>query len=189
MVGQHAAPDCVHTPWRRGPPQSPVDPGLTCAHGLGQGGAPAGPPARGRQRSLPIVCAWCHQLIRWKRCEQAGWGQVSHSMCFDCFAFVFPELGPRPARPPWSLQRVSPPAPPGPQGALEVGKLEVCGSLAAVISWLPSHAWCWLTQQICWVPRTDRRNLSNINARKVDIRGLIRSGRRTEGMTQRQGEA
>jgi hypothetical protein len=80
MVGQHAAPYCVHTPWRRGPPQSPVDPGLTCAHGLGQGGAPAGPPALGRQRYLPIVCAWCHQLIRWKRGEQAGWGQVSHSL-------------------------------------------------------------------------------------------------------------
>jgi len=52
-----------------------------------------------RQRYQPIVCAWCQQLIRWKRCEQAVWGQVSHSICFDCFAFMFPELGPRPAMP------------------------------------------------------------------------------------------
>jgi len=47
-----------------------------------------------RQRYRKIVCAWCQQTIRWERFAPTAWGQVSHSICFDCFAGVFPELAP-----------------------------------------------------------------------------------------------
>ena len=57
------------------------------------------------QHYLQIVCAWCQQTIRWECCAQADWGQVSHSLCFDCFADMFPELAPGAARPPWPIQR------------------------------------------------------------------------------------
>ena len=41
--------------------------------------------ALARQHYLQMVCAWCQQTIRWECCEQADWGQVSHSLCFDWF--------------------------------------------------------------------------------------------------------
>ena len=59
--------------------------------------------ALARQRYLQIVCAWCQQTIRWERAAQATWGQISHSICYDCFAWIFQELDappPRPVRPP-----------------------------------------------------------------------------------------
>jgi len=58
-----------------------------------------------RQRYRKIICAWCQQTIRWERCAQAAWGQVSHSICFDCFASMFPELAPGAALPPLPIQR------------------------------------------------------------------------------------
>jgi len=61
--------------------------------------------ALARQHYLQIVCAWCQQIIRWECCEQAAWGQVSHSICFDCFASMFPELAPGAALPPSPIQR------------------------------------------------------------------------------------
>lgn len=46
-----------------------------------------------RQTYLMIVCAWCQRTMRWQRTEGAVWGQISHSICFDCCADVmFPEL-------------------------------------------------------------------------------------------------
>ena len=47
-----------------------------------------------RQRYFKIVCAWCQQTIRWQRTEGAAPGQISHSICFACFAGVFRELDP-----------------------------------------------------------------------------------------------
>jgi hypothetical protein len=53
-----------------------------------------------RPRYLKIVCAWCQQTIRWERSVQiaCGW-QISHSICFACFASVFQELDPSPPLP------------------------------------------------------------------------------------------
>ena len=45
--------------------------------------------AIGQQTSLKIVCAWCQQTMRWQRAEGTARGQMSHSICFDCFADVF----------------------------------------------------------------------------------------------------
>jgi hypothetical protein len=53
-----------------------------------------------RQRYCQILCAWCQQTIRWERYEAAARGQISHSICFDCFAGVFQELAPENALPP-----------------------------------------------------------------------------------------
>src|SRR5215471_16145636 len=53
-----------------------------------------------RQRYRQIVCAWCQQTIRWERCAPDAWGQSSHSMGFECFAGVFPELAPGTLPPP-----------------------------------------------------------------------------------------
>ena len=53
-----------------------------------------------RQRYLRIVCAWCQETIRFERAEKSGRGQVSHSICFDCFVPVFQELAPATAPPP-----------------------------------------------------------------------------------------
>jgi hypothetical protein len=53
-----------------------------------------------RQRYRKVVCAWCQQTIRWQRFEQAVRGQVSHSICFDCFTSVFQELQALPVMPP-----------------------------------------------------------------------------------------
>jgi len=52
-----------------------------------------------RQRYRKIVCAWCQQTIRWERFAPDAWGQSSHSICFDCFVGVFPELAPVTAMP------------------------------------------------------------------------------------------
>ncbi len=52
-----------------------------------------------RQSYLRIVCAWCEQTMRWQRCEETVRGQNSHSICFACWASLFPELdqaGPAP---------------------------------------------------------------------------------------------
>jgi len=53
-----------------------------------------------RQRYRKIVCAWCQQTIRWERFAPDAWEQVSHSICFDCFVGVFPELAPGTIPPP-----------------------------------------------------------------------------------------
>jgi len=47
-----------------------------------------------RQSYYRVVCAWCQQTIRWRRCEETPQGQISHSICFACFADVFQELDP-----------------------------------------------------------------------------------------------
>jgi hypothetical protein len=53
-----------------------------------------------RQRYLKIVCAWCQQTIRWEcSVPTAGRWQISHSICFACFAVVFQELAPNPPLP------------------------------------------------------------------------------------------
>ena len=52
--------------------------------------------ALARQSYIRIVCAWCQQLMRWQRVQGAAWGQISHSICYDCFAQVFWELEPAP---------------------------------------------------------------------------------------------
>jgi hypothetical protein len=48
-----------------------------------------------RQCYRRLVCAWCQQTIRFERCTAAERGQVSPSICYDCFAPVFQELPPR----------------------------------------------------------------------------------------------
>jgi hypothetical protein len=45
-----------------------------------------------QQTYLTIVCAWCQETIRWERCTGATWGQISHSICYACFAPIFWEL-------------------------------------------------------------------------------------------------
>jgi hypothetical protein len=47
-----------------------------------------------RQRYLRIVCAWCQETIRFERAAGTARGQISHSICFPCFADVFQELDP-----------------------------------------------------------------------------------------------
>ena len=42
-----------------------------------------------QQTYLTIVCAWCQQTIRFERSAEAARGQISHSICFACFAHVF----------------------------------------------------------------------------------------------------
>jgi hypothetical protein len=66
-----------------------------------------------RQRYRQIVCAWCARTLRWQRCEEAARGQVSHSICFDCFAGVFQELAPGTAMPLGATRGAYPPAPRG----------------------------------------------------------------------------
>ena len=53
-----------------------------------------------RQSYYRVVCAWCQQTIRWRRCEETAREQISHSICFACFADVFQELDPENALPP-----------------------------------------------------------------------------------------
>ena len=53
-----------------------------------------------RQSYVRIVCAWCQQTMRWQRSEETVWGQISQSICFDCFAHVFWELEPGTTPPP-----------------------------------------------------------------------------------------
>jgi hypothetical protein len=57
-----------------------------------------------RQSYVRIVCAWCQQMIRWHRAEEMIRGQISHSICFDCFAHVFWELEPDNTPPPICTQ-------------------------------------------------------------------------------------
>ena len=57
-----------------------------------------------RQSYVRIVCAWCQQTMRWQRSEETVRGQISHSICFDCFAPVFRELDPVNAPSPISMQ-------------------------------------------------------------------------------------
>ena len=57
-----------------------------------------------RQSYVRIVCAWCQQTVRWHRAEAMLRGQISHSMCFDCFAPVFWELAPDHTPPPMCPQ-------------------------------------------------------------------------------------
>ena len=57
-----------------------------------------------RQSSIMIVCAWCQQLMRWQRVQGAAWGQISHSICYDCFAHVFWELDLSTTSPPIATQ-------------------------------------------------------------------------------------
>jgi hypothetical protein len=45
-----------------------------------------------RQSYVRIVCAWCQETIRFERAAMMARGQVSHSICYDCFAPVFWEL-------------------------------------------------------------------------------------------------
>ena len=53
-----------------------------------------------RQSYVRIVCAWCQTTIRFERSPVAARGQVSHSICYECFAPVFQELVPGHASPP-----------------------------------------------------------------------------------------
>jgi hypothetical protein len=64
-----------------------------------------------RQRYFKIVCAWCQQTIRWQRTEGAAPGQISHSICFDCFAPMFLELAPGTTPPLFPRRGHSLPAP------------------------------------------------------------------------------
>jgi hypothetical protein len=57
-----------------------------------------------RQSYVRIVCAWCQQMLRWHRAEEMIRGQISHSICFDCFAHVFWELDPDNTPPPICTQ-------------------------------------------------------------------------------------
>ena len=42
-----------------------------------------------RQCYLRIVCAWCQATSRFQRAAGTVWGQISHRICYDCFAPVF----------------------------------------------------------------------------------------------------
>jgi hypothetical protein len=52
-----------------------------------------------RQSYIRIVCAWCQETIRFERSAVTVRGQISHSICFPCFAPLFAELTPSPPRP------------------------------------------------------------------------------------------
>jgi hypothetical protein len=52
-----------------------------------------------RQSYVRVVCAWCQQPMRWQCAEATVRGQLSHSICFPCFADVFQELNPETALP------------------------------------------------------------------------------------------
>ena len=45
-----------------------------------------------RQNYLRVVCAWCQETLRFERATTTTRGQVSHSICYACFAPVFQEL-------------------------------------------------------------------------------------------------
>jgi hypothetical protein len=53
-----------------------------------------------RQSYVRVVCAWCQATIRFARSPVTARGQISHSICFHCFAHVFWELEPSPTPPP-----------------------------------------------------------------------------------------
>jgi hypothetical protein len=50
-----------------------------------------------RQSYVRIVCAWCGQTIRFARTPLSTRGQITHSICYDCFAPIFGELHPESA--------------------------------------------------------------------------------------------
>ena len=56
-----------------------------------------------RQNYLRVVCAWCQATLRFERATTATRGQVSHSICYACFAPVFQELASGPIPPPRSI--------------------------------------------------------------------------------------
>ena len=56
-----------------------------------------------RQHYIRVVCAWCQATIRFARVTTAPRGQVSQSICYECFAPVFQELAPGPILPPMSI--------------------------------------------------------------------------------------
>src|SRR5215813_13020337 len=56
-----------------------------------------------RQNYLRVVCAWCQATLRFERATTTTRGQVSHSICYECFAPVFQELAPGPIPPPRSI--------------------------------------------------------------------------------------
>ena len=68
-----------------------------------------------------IVCAWCQETIRFERAEGAVWGQISHSICFDCFAPMFWELAPGNVPPAFSPK--AEPATPAPSSGRPLGVL------------------------------------------------------------------
>jgi hypothetical protein len=48
--------------------------------------------AMARQSYVRVVCAWCQETIRFERSTVTARGQISHSICYDCFVPVFQEL-------------------------------------------------------------------------------------------------
>jgi hypothetical protein len=60
--------------------------------------------ALARQSYVRIVCAWCQETIRFERSAVTARGQISHSICYDCFADVFWELDPVNAPPSFSTK-------------------------------------------------------------------------------------
>jgi hypothetical protein len=66
-----------------------------------------------RQSYIRIVCAWCHETMRFERAARTARGQISHSICFDCFTQVFWELDPRTTPLPLSTHAMAgdPPSP------------------------------------------------------------------------------
>jgi len=47
-----------------------------------------------RQNFLRFVCAWCQTTLRFERAMTPTLGQVSHSICYACFAPLMQELAP-----------------------------------------------------------------------------------------------
>ena len=84
--------------------QSPVDSQRTGAHRVCSG---INPPVTVGHRPADLSQD-CVRLVsadhRWERAEGTARGQISHSICFDCFAPVFRELDPGNALPPFSQQ-------------------------------------------------------------------------------------
>ena len=56
-----------------------------------------------RQNYVRVVFAWCQATLRFERATTATRGQVSHSICYACFAPVFQELAPGTIPPPRSI--------------------------------------------------------------------------------------
>jgi hypothetical protein len=47
-----------------------------------------------RQSYVRVVCAWCQATIRFEPSPITARGQVSHSICYDCFVPIFQEVAP-----------------------------------------------------------------------------------------------
>ena len=82
-----------------------------CPHGDHPEGCPScassGDLLGNQQTSFTIVCAWCQQAIHGQRDARAARAQISHSICFACFAAVLLELAPLSALPPFLGRRNS----------------------------------------------------------------------------------